>query len=73
MRKLLFMMILALGAVFASGGAMAGTVYVDEVVSFDQPAGSSNDGGPATAALGAPDGIYVSVDIPENPDPGLHR
>ncbi len=41
------------------------TVYVDEVVLFDQPSGSSSAGGPATDALGAPDGNHVSIDIPE--------
>ena len=43
----------------------AGTVWLDEVILFEQPEGSSNDGGPATDALGANNGSYVSVDIPE--------
>lgn len=43
----------------------AGTIWLDEVVSFDQPTGSSTAGGPATYALGANDDLYVSVDIPE--------
>lgn len=45
----------------------AGTVWLDAVVSFDQPAGSNTAAGinDPTAALGANDGLYVSVDIPE--------
>ncbi len=43
----------------------AGTVWLDEVVLFDQPAGSSTAGGPTTNALGPNDGASVAVDIPE--------
>ncbi len=43
----------------------AGTVWLDEVVLFDQPSGSSDDGGPASYALGENDGKHVSIDIPE--------
>jgi len=43
----------------------AATPWVDAVVSFDQPPGSSMTGGPASAALGAPDGAFVSIDTPE--------
>jgi hypothetical protein len=39
--------------------------WLDTVVSFDRPAGSSNDGGPSSYALGPNDGKYVSIDIPE--------
>ncbi len=43
----------------------AGTVWLDEVVLFDQPAGSSTNANDPTDALGANDTLYVSVDIPE--------
>jgi hypothetical protein len=53
--------------VAALGGTSFGaaTPWLDAVVSFDQPTGSSNAGGLPTAALGAPDGKYVTVDEPE--------
>jgi hypothetical protein len=38
---------------------------LDDVVLFDQPAGSSTAANDPTKALGANDGDYVSVDIPE--------
>jgi hypothetical protein len=40
-------------------------VWLDEIILFDQPDGSSTQGGPASYALGANDNKYVSVDIPE--------
>jgi hypothetical protein len=43
----------------------AASPWLDAVVSFDQPPGSSMLGGPASAALGVPDGVFVSVDTPE--------
>lgn len=43
----------------------AGDVWLDTVVLFDQPSGSSNDGGPPEAALGPADDDWVSIDIPE--------
>jgi hypothetical protein len=43
----------------------ATTVWLDEVVSFDQPPGSSTVANDPTQALGPNDGGYVSVDIPE--------
>ena len=39
--------------------------WVDEVISFDQPEGSSNEGDPAIAAIGEKDSKFVSIDIPE--------
>ena len=59
-------LVLVLAAV-VSGGACFGaaTPWTDTVVSFMQPPGSSIAGGPPTAALGAPDGKYVTVDEPE--------
>jgi len=52
--------------------SFADTVWVDEVILFDQPAGSSNEGGLPTEALGAPDATggaggtgFVSIDLPE--------
>ena len=66
MNKLLLMTCLV---VIAAGTqvclAVPGAEWLDEVVLFDQPVGSSMDGGPATNALGPNDGYYVSVDIPE--------
>jgi len=48
------------------GVSGCGTVWLDEVVSFDQPAGSNTTAGinDPTAALGASDALYVSIDIP---------
>lgn len=43
----------------------AATRWADEVYSFLQPPGSSTTGGLPTAALGAPDGLFVSIDTPE--------
>ena len=41
-------------------------IWLDAVVSFDQPTGSNIDPGrPPENALGANDGAFVSVDIPE--------
>jgi hypothetical protein len=53
--------------VTALGGTSFGaaTPWLDSVVSFDQPAGSSNAGGLPSAALGTPDGQYVIIDEPE--------
>jgi hypothetical protein len=53
--------------------SFAYTVWLDEVISFVQPDGSSNEGGPPTDALGEPDAAgsdpdwtgFVSIDIPE--------
>jgi hypothetical protein len=42
-----------------------GTPWADAVVSFDQPEGSSSLSGPASNALGAPDGQSVSIFFPE--------
>jgi hypothetical protein len=55
-------------ATLALGGACwgAATPWADNVVSFNQPPGSSTTGGPASAALGAPDGLFVSIDTPED-------
>ncbi len=49
------------------GGTSFGAVtpWLDSVVSFSQPAGSSNAGGLPSAALGAPDGKSVTIDEPE--------
>jgi hypothetical protein len=43
----------------------AATPWLDSVVSFSQPSGSSNAGGLPSAALGTPDGLYVTIDEPE--------
>ncbi len=58
------MLILTMAAL---GGTSFGaaTPWLDSVVSFDQPAGSSNAGGLPAAALGTPDGESVIVDEPE--------
>jgi hypothetical protein len=51
----------------ALGGSSLGAVtpWLDSVVSFEQPAGSSHAGGLPSAALGTPDGLYVTIDEPE--------
>jgi len=43
----------------------AGTPWLDAVVSFDQPGGSSDMGGPAGDALGPRNYTFVSIDVPE--------
>jgi hypothetical protein len=39
--------------------------WLDEVILFDRPTGSSNDGHLPEDALGPPDDRHVSIDIPE--------
>jgi len=39
--------------------------WLDEIIYFDQPEGSSNDGGVISDALGITDNKFVSIDIPE--------
>jgi len=39
--------------------------FLDKVILFDQPNGSSNDGGPPENALGPNNSTSVSIDIPE--------
>ena len=43
----------------------ATTPWLDAVVSFDRPGGSSDLGGPAADALGPRDRTFVSIDVPE--------
>ncbi len=43
----------------------ASTPWADAVVSFIQPPGSSDTGGPPSAALGPVDEAFVSIDTPE--------
>jgi len=43
----------------------AGTPWLDAVVSFDRPGGSSDAGGPASDALGPRNYTFVSIDVPE--------
>ena len=66
MKSLVFLVLLI---VFLTCNANASDPWLDEVISFEQPPGSSNDGGIPTDALGPPDagnGLgYVSIDIPE--------
>ncbi len=45
--------------------ATAEDPWLDAVVLFDRPTGSSSEGGPPEYALGPNDGNFVSVDIPE--------
>lgn len=58
---------LCVAVVLLSGRMCFGAAgrWADDVVSFDQPAGSSTAGGLPSAALGAPDGAFVSIDTPE--------
>jgi hypothetical protein len=60
--RIAFVVVVVLGGQACFG---VSTPWVDAVVSFSQPAGSSNGGGPPSASLGAPDGQFVSVDTPE--------
>ena len=49
-----------------ASAATTGDPWLDQVVSFEQPPGSSDAGGIPVYALGsADDGLYVSIDIPE--------
>ncbi len=54
---------------FMQAAPVIGDPWVDEVVEFTQPSGSSNEGGDASCALGANDsgswGGFVSIDTPE--------
>jgi len=43
----------------------AGTPWLDAVMSFDRPSGSSDLGGPASDALGPRNYTFVSIDVPE--------
>jgi hypothetical protein len=54
-------------AVVASGPLCfaAGTPWLDAVVSFDRPSGSSDSGGSASDALGPQNYTFVSIDVPE--------
>jgi hypothetical protein len=62
-----FVKVMVLVTAIASGGVCFGapTPWPDAVVSFSQPAGSSSAGGPPAAAVGASDGLFVSIDTPE--------
>jgi len=60
--RIAFLLVVAVGSQACFGAA---TPWADAVVSFTQPDGSSTLGGPSSAALGAPDGQFVSVDTPE--------
>jgi hypothetical protein len=60
--KIAFVLMVALGGQTCFGAV---TPWADAVVSFTQPDGSSSGGGPPSAALGAPDGQFVSIDVPE--------
>jgi hypothetical protein len=64
MKKILFLLAMLLAGALTAPISFA-DVWLDAVVSFDQPSGSSTAGGPATNALGPNDGAYVSIDIPE--------
>jgi hypothetical protein len=60
--KIAFILMIALGGQVCLG---ASTPWPDEVVSFEQPEGSSTTGGPPSDALGPADGSFVSIDTPE--------
>ncbi len=60
--RIAFVLVLGLSGPVCFG---VSTPWADTVVGFLQPDGSSNAGGPPSAALGAPDGVFVSVDTPE--------
>jgi len=65
MKKIFILSFCLLFALFAFTTDSFANQWLDEVVLFDQPTGSSNAGGPASYALGANDGNHVSIDIPE--------
>ena len=57
---------LLLFSVFVLGTpGFAATVWLDAVISFDQPTGSSTTNNDPTTALGPDDDNFVSIDIPE--------
>jgi len=60
--KLLIVSLVLLSSPLCLG---APTDWLDAVVSFERPTGSSDEGGPATNALGSNNDTFVSVDTPE--------
>jgi uncharacterized protein (TIGR03067 family) len=65
MKTLIFVSICAFALSGLPNLSLAGDVWLDQVILFDQPAGSSNQGGPPENALGPNDDKYVSIDTPE--------
>lgn len=73
MKKTTFVFLFLFSVFVLGTPGFASTVWLDEVISFDRPDGSSNDGGPPTDALGEPDAAgtnpnwtgFVSIDVPE--------
>jgi len=65
MKKVFILSFCLLFGLFAFATNSVADQWLDEVVSFDRPAGSSSAGGPAEYALGPNDGNHVSIDIPE--------
>ena len=59
-------MSMMLGLVLSGPACLAaGTPWLDAVISFDRPGGSSGLGGPASDALGPRNYTFVSIDVPE--------
>ena len=65
MKKITFVFVLLFLLFVVGAPSFAGTVWLDEVILFDQPAGSSTRHNDPTTALGPDDGGFVSIDIPE--------
>ncbi|SEM06311.1 VPLPA-CTERM protein sorting domain-containing protein [Syntrophus gentianae] len=65
MKKIFILSFCLFFALFAFTANSFADQWLDQVILFDQPTGSSNAGGPASDALGANNGSYVSIDIPE--------
>jgi hypothetical protein len=65
MKKMTFAFVLLFFVFVVAVPSFAGTVWLDEVISFDRPPESSDDGGLPECALGPDDNKFVSVDIPE--------
>ena len=65
--KKLFVILCGMLFVFSIGAnpGFAGTIWLDKVISFDQPSGSSILGGGPENALGPADAKSVSIDTPE--------
>ncbi|OPY91204.1 MAG: hypothetical protein A4E72_00221 [Syntrophus sp. PtaU1.Bin208] len=65
MKKIFVLSFVLFFALFAFTASSFADQWLDQVILFDQPTGSSNAGGPPESALGANNGSYFSIDVPE--------
>ena len=65
MKKTTFVFVLLFSVFVLGTPSFAATVWLDEVISFDQPTGSYTSHNDPTTALGPDDDNFVSIDIPE--------